>query len=245
MNNNNTQGSPEGVYTPEPRVYELGYLLMPSVSEGDLSEERDALVALITKFKGIVISEGQPQLIDLAYDMTKTINNKKHTYSQAYFGWIKFDVTPNLVESLTEEVETIKNLLRSIMTKTERENLLTSDQPYRLARITSDDVVEDIEVSSEEESIATEESVKEPSSEADDLTKIEGIGPKIAEVFAANGVKTFEDLSGSKVGDLRTILADNGLSQHEPKSWSKQATLAKHGKWDELKTLQDELDGGK
>lgn len=245
MNNNNTQGSPEGVYTPEPRVYELGYLLIPSVSEGDLSEERDALVALITKFKGIVISEGQPQLIDLAYDMTKTINNKKHTYSQAYFGWIKFDVTPNLVESLTEEVETIKNLLRSIMTKTERENLLTSDQPYRLARITSDDVVEDIEVSSEEESIATEESVKEPSSEADDLTKIEGIGPKIAEVFAANGVKTFEDLSGSKVGDLRTILADNGLSQHEPKSWSKQATLAKHGKWDELKTLQDELDGGK
>lgn len=245
MNNNNTQGSPEGVYTPEPRVYELGYLLMPSVSEGNLSEERDALVALITKFKGIVISEGQPQLIDLAYDMTKTINNKKHTYSQAYFGWIKFDVTPNLVESLTEEVETIKNLLRSIMTKTERENLLTSDQPYRLARITSDDVVEDIEVSSEEESIATEESVKEPSSEADDLTKIEGIGPKIAEVFAANGVKTFEDLSGSKVGDLRTILADNGLSQHEPKSWSKQATLAKHGKWDELKTLQDELDGGK
>lgn len=251
MNINNTQGSPEGVYTPEPRVYELGYLLMPSVNEGDLSNERDALVALITKYKGIVISEGQPQLIDLAYDMTKTINNKKHTYSQAYFGWIKFDVTPNLVETLTEEVESIENLIRSIMTKTERENLLTSDQPYRLARANNDDVVvtepdqEDIEVSSEEESPKETIAEDDGSSEADDLTKIEGIGPKIAEVFAANGVKTFEDLSGSKVGDLRTILADNGLSQHEPKSWSKQATLAKHGKWDELKTLQDELDGGK
>jgi len=248
MNINNTQGSPEGVYTPEPRVYELGYLLMPSVSEGNLSNERDALVALITKCKGIVISEGQPQLIDLAYDMTKVINNKKHTYSQAYFGWIKFDVTPDVVESLTDEVEIRENLLRSIMTKTERENLLTTDQPYRVARVNElDEVEDDIDVVSEEiveKSIDSEE--KETSSiESDDLTKIEGIGPKIAEVFAANGVKTFEDLSGSKVGDLRTILADNELSQHEPKTWSKQATLAKHGKWDELQELQDELNGGK
>ncbi len=80
---------------------------------------------------------------------------------------------------------------------------------------------------------------------ADDLTKIEGIGPKIASVFADNGIKSFEDLSASKVANLRTILADNGLSQHDPKTWKKQATLAKNDKWDELKTLQDELDGGK
>lgn len=246
MNINNTQGSPEGVYTPEPRVYELGYLLMPSVSEGDLSNERDALVALITKFKGIVISEGQPQLIDLAYDMTKVINNKKHTYSQAYFGWIKFDVTPDVVEALTDEVEALENLVRSIMIKTERENLLTTDQPFRVARTNeSDEQEEDIDVSSEEEGTETVEEKEDAATESDDLTKIEGIGPKIAELFASNGIKTFEDLSGSKVGDLRTILADNGLSGHEPKTWSKQATLAKHGKWDELKVLQDELDGGK
>lgn len=80
---------------------------------------------------------------------------------------------------------------------------------------------------------------------ADDLTKIEGIGPKIAEVFAANGIASYADLSASKVGDLRKILEDNKLSQHDPKTWKKQATLAKNEKWDELKVLQDELDGGK
>lgn len=81
--------------------------------------------------------------------------------------------------------------------------------------------------------------------ETDDLTKIEGIGPKINEVFHANWIATFADLSISKVGDLRTLLADNGLAQHDPKTWKKQATLAKNGKWDELKVLQDELDWGK
>ena len=67
----------------------------------------------------------------------------------------------------------------------------------------------------------------------------------IAKLFIANGIATFADLSSSKVGDLRILLADNGLAQHDPKTWKKQATLAKNGKWDELKVLQDELDGGK
>ena len=79
----------------------------------------------------------------------------------------------------------------------------------------------------------------------DDLTKIEGIGPKIQEVFNTAGLMTYADLSSAKVGDLRTLLADNGLSQHDPKTWKKQATLAKNDKWEELKVLQDELDGGK
>lgn len=75
----------------------------------------------------------------------------------------------------------------------------------------------------------------------DDLTKIEGIGPKIQEVFYAAWIKTYADLSSSKVWDLRSILADNKLSQHEPKTWKKQATLAKNGKWDALEELQKEL----
>ena len=253
MNNKDTQSSLEGVYTPEPRVYELGYLVMPTVDEGSLDTERDALVALITKFKGIVISEGQPQLIDLAYDMAKIINNKKHTYSQAYFGWIKFDVAPDVIEEFTTEVEKVETLIRSIMVKAERENTLTSDQPFKTARSNNS-----IEAETEEDfggaELVEEEPQEEASTEAeapvasgisDDLTKIEGIGPKIAETFNGKGIYTYADLSGSKVGDLRDILAEAGLSQHDPSTWKKQATLAKNGKWDELKTLQDQLDGGK
>jgi len=253
MNNNDTQSSQDGVYTPEPRVYELGYLLMPSVDEGNLSNERDALVALITKFKGIVISEGQPQLIDLAYDMSKIINNKKQIYSQAYFGWIKFDVTPNVIDALTAEIETGESLIRSIMNKTVRENTLTSEQPFKLARSknNNEEVEEDfgaaelVEESEAEKAPESTEEIPSSNSISDDLTKIEGIGPKIAELFNKKGIHTYADLSGSKVGDLRDYLADAGLSQHDPKTWSKQATMAKNGKWDELKALQDVLQGGK
>ena len=81
----------------------------------------------------------------------------------------------------------------------------------------------------------------------DDLTKIEGIGPKIAEIFAAKGIVTFTDLSKAKPAALKNILDDAGsrFKMHDPSTWPAQAKLAAAGSWDKLQTLQDELKGGK
>jgi ribosomal protein S6 len=267
MNINNTQGSQEGAYALEPRVYELGYHILSSVDEGNVEKEREALVAIITKFKGTVISEEMPALINLAYPMDKVINNKRNIFSQAYFGWIKFDLSPEVVIEFEKEIDAIESILRFILIKTIKENTIISETPYKLAKSTkkiNDFENEELEGDDVERPIAetTDEGSEESESEVDiletagaeevienvtedDLTKIEGIGPKIAEIFITAGIKTFEDLSSSKVGDLRNILEENKLSSHDPKTWSKQATLAKHGKWEELKKLQDELNGGK
>ncbi len=81
----------------------------------------------------------------------------------------------------------------------------------------------------------------------DDLTKIEGIGPKINELFQAAGIKTFAQLADAKVERLSEILHAAGarFASHNPGTWPKQAELARDGKWAELKTWQDALDGGK
>lgn len=91
-----------------------------------------------------------------------------------------------------------------------------------------------------------EEKVETPKTEAkaDDLTKVEGIGPKIAETLVAAGVATFEDLSTKKPEEISTIIADVKGS-HTPDTWPKQAKMASDGQWDELKAWQDEMDGGK
>ena len=82
---------------------------------------------------------------------------------------------------------------------------------------------------------------------ADDLKKIEGIGPKIAEILAASGIITFSDLAGANVESLRATLeaAGNRYKAHDPSTWAAQAKMAAEGKWDELKVWQDELDGGR
>lgn len=97
----------------------------------------------------------------------------------------------------------------------------------------------DIEIEIEEE--VTAEIV------ADDLKKIEGIGPKISELLQNGGIKTFAQLADAKVEKLKEILeaAGSRYKMHDPTTWPQQSALAATGKWDELKVLQDELQGGK
>jgi large subunit ribosomal protein L21 len=80
---------------------------------------------------------------------------------------------------------------------------------------------------------------------ADNLTKIEGIGPKVAKVLNEGGITTFEELSNAKVEDLQKLLNDAGLRMMDPTSWPQQAKLAADGDWDALKKLQDKLSGGR
>ena len=82
---------------------------------------------------------------------------------------------------------------------------------------------------------------------ADDLKKIEGVGPKIAGLLQADGIKTFADLAKAKQPKLKAILEAAGprYKMHNPTTWPEQAKLAATGKWDVLNKLQDELKGGK
>ena len=82
------------------------------------------------------------------------------------------------------------------------------------------------------------------STKADDLKKIEGIGPKIAETLVAAGIATFADLAKAKPAAISEMIA-GVRGNHTPDTWPQQAKLAADGKWDELKVLQDKLDGGK
>jgi len=84
-------------------------------------------------------------------------------------------------------------------------------------------------------------------SSADDLTKVEGIGPKAADAFQAAGISSFAELAAKSSDELKAILdaAEGRFGAMDPNTWPEQAKMAADGMWDELKKWQDELDGGK
>ncbi|UFH55622.1 50S ribosomal protein L17 [Spirosoma sp. KNUC1025] len=81
----------------------------------------------------------------------------------------------------------------------------------------------------------------------DDLTKIEGIGPKIAELLNNAGITTFAQLADAQDETVQQALVDAGprFNVHDATTWNEQAALARDGKWDELNELQERLKGGK
>ena len=81
----------------------------------------------------------------------------------------------------------------------------------------------------------------------DDLTKIEGIGPKIQSLLRGSKVDSFEKLAETPVDQIRKILKDagGGYQTHDPSTWPEQASLASSGEWEQFEQLKQELHGGR
>ena len=86
---------------------------------------------------------------------------------------------------------------------------------------------------------------KPPPQEPEDLSRIEGIGPKIDSVLKVAGISTYSQLAETEVDQLQVILKEVGLSRFNPETWPEQASLAAQGNWDGLSALQEELRGGR
>jgi predicted flap endonuclease-1-like 5' DNA nuclease len=81
----------------------------------------------------------------------------------------------------------------------------------------------------------------------DNLKLVEGIGPKIEGLLNKEGIVSFRQLSEASHERLTDILRAAGkrFQMHDPGSWARQAELAADGKWEELRTWQQELNKGR
>lgn len=80
----------------------------------------------------------------------------------------------------------------------------------------------------------------------DDLTVVEGIGPKMSAALVAAGIDTFAKLAEASEEQIKNAIEAAGL-RFAPSltTWAKQASFAARGDWDGLKDYQDKLTGGR
>ncbi|MCP4977654.1 MAG: 30S ribosomal protein S2 [Maribacter sp.] len=107
------------------------------------------------------------------------------------------------------------------------------------------EVVEEVKAKAPKEA-PPKKTAKASTDKADDLTKIEGIGPKGAEALVNASIDTYAKLAKAKADKIKEILteASSRMAHLDPTSWPKQAKMAAEGKWDELKEWQDNTKGG-
>jgi large subunit ribosomal protein L21 len=89
------------------------------------------------------------------------------------------------------------------------------------------------------------EANNKPKAAADDLTLIEGIGPKVAEILGEAGITTFAQLADTNAERIQEILDAAELKMMDATTWPAQAKLAAAGDMDGLKKMQDDLSAGR
>lgn len=108
------------------QVYEVGYLLTPTISEENLPVSYGNLKELIASFSGNIISDDMPKMINLAYPMFKTLQNVRSKFDAAYFGWIKFSMAREKILELKKKLELDPNIIRFLLIKTVKENTIAA-----------------------------------------------------------------------------------------------------------------------
>lgn len=104
-------------------IYEIGYLIATSVPEEKVASEAEALKKIVTDAGSSVIAEEAPHLEQLAYEMRKkTVSGSYDKYDRAYFGWVKFEVGTDKIESIKKAFEVTPSVLRTLVMTTVREN---------------------------------------------------------------------------------------------------------------------------
>ena len=134
--------------------YELAFHVLPTVAEGEVADVVTAMKTAITNAGGEITLEEAPERFDLAYDIVKYLEGRNRKFTSAYFGWIRFTLTPENVAALTEEVEAMPQLLRHLLI---RLNKAEEESPFyfheALAELGGSETVE---VEEEAEAVATE-----------------------------------------------------------------------------------------
>lgn len=79
----------------------------------------------------------------------------------------------------------------------------------------------------------------------DDLTLIEGIGPKLSAILDEAGIATFAQLARTTPQDIQSILRAAGHRIADPTSWPDQARLLAAGDSEGFQALTARLKGGR
>lgn len=98
-------------------TYELGYHLVPSLSETDLALRVEELMKVVADNGGNILSEGAPQSCSLTYTMRRLRGGTWEKYDTSFFGWMRFEAPAEALPTIISVLEVNEHLVRHLLLK--------------------------------------------------------------------------------------------------------------------------------
>lgn len=111
-------------------IYEVGYIMVPTIAEENLGGEVTTFKDTLAEQGVSFVSDEYPKMMELAYEMSRSIANKRQKFSYGYFGWVKFECTTAQAKIIKDMLDKNEKLVRYLMIKTVRESTMSSKRPY-------------------------------------------------------------------------------------------------------------------
>ena len=122
-------------------VYEAGYHISPMVAEGDIESAVARVRSAVEKAGGVFIAEGAPQKVGLSYPIAQWTNGRWTKYTEAFFGWLKFEMNAADIRTIEEGIKEDREILRHIVFKTVREDTRASVRQFVLKEVKRTDTI--------------------------------------------------------------------------------------------------------
>ena len=96
-------------------LYEVGYNLVPTLSEAEAAEAAAGIKSFLEGKGGIIKRTLAPQMRTLAYPMEKRIADKKEKHTSAYFGSVVAELSSDVIPALHEKMKALPSVLRFLL----------------------------------------------------------------------------------------------------------------------------------
>lgn len=194
---------------------------------------------------GITIFGMQQDLVLSALEQVAERASKNEKLQKAmvvpttYFNRFK-KTTEATTEKMKDTAEEVKETLNGTIAEVKETLAAKATQVKATLTNTAEEVKE--EAVKAVNKVTADAGVITVSVEKDDLKKIDGIGPKMAEILNEAGIITFAQIAKSNTEELEAILAEAGsqYKKFNPAPWIEQAKFAAVEDWDGLKVWQEE-----
>ena len=104
----------------ESRVYELGFHLDPELPFEEAKKSYQSLREVISA-AGTIVAEGQPQKVQLAYTISRSVDHMRRDYDSAYFAWIAYEAEGAGHDSVLLAARGEQNIIRFLDIRTEKD----------------------------------------------------------------------------------------------------------------------------
>lgn len=217
------------------RNYEVTFIVDPVLSGDEVKATAQKYIDHLQQNQCEIVHVDEMGLRRLAYEI-----NKRHS---GYYYCVEFrTASGEVIDPLELNMRRDERILRFLTVKLDKYGVQynADKRAGKIGKIKRKKKAEPAES-------PTRTKPKSQPTQQDNLKRIEGIGPKIAEVLRANGIDTFAKLAQMTPNEIKELLNNAGerFSFQDPSTWPKQAQMAANGEWDKLRKWQDQLKAGR